>query len=82
MASFMLIGGKLADIPGKKRTFLIGIVIFGIGTSIASFSTSLAMLIFVICTFAVGGCDNLPGSRQLPGRSESLTRQYSNPSTC
>jgi MFS family permease len=46
MASFMLIGGKLADILGKKRTFLIGIVIFGIGTGIASFSTSLAMLIF------------------------------------
>jgi MFS family permease len=26
MASFMLIGGKLADIPGKRRTFIIGMV--------------------------------------------------------
>ena len=33
MASFMLIGGKLADIIGKKRTFLVGLVIFGVGTS-------------------------------------------------
>lgn len=46
MASFMLIGGKLADFVGKKRIFIIGIVIFGIGTSIASFSQSLGMLIF------------------------------------
>jgi MFS family permease len=46
MASFMLIGGKLADIIGKKRTFLVGLVIFGVGTSIASFSQSLGMLIF------------------------------------
>ncbi len=46
MASFILIGGKLADIMGKKRTFIAGLVIFGIGTSIASFSQSLGMLIF------------------------------------
>jgi MFS family permease len=45
MASFMLIGGKLADILGKRRVFLLGLVIFGIGTTTASFSQSLAMLI-------------------------------------
>jgi MFS family permease len=45
MASFMLIGGKLADILGKKRTFLLGVVIFGIGTFLASISQSLTMLI-------------------------------------
>ena len=46
MASFILIGGKLADIIGKKRTFLIGVAIFGVGTTIASFSQSLGVLIF------------------------------------
>lgn len=45
MASFILIGGKLADIFGKKRTFIAGLIIFGIGTSIASFSQTLGMLI-------------------------------------
>jgi len=45
MASFILIGGKLADIIGKKRTFTIGLILFGIGTFTASISTSLAMLI-------------------------------------
>jgi len=45
MASFMLIGGKLADILGKKRTFLLGVVIFGVGTFMASTSQSLTMLL-------------------------------------
>ncbi|MFO7662674.1 MAG: MFS transporter [Chloroflexota bacterium] len=45
MAAFILIGGKWADIIGKKRTFLIGTVIFGIGTTIASFAQSLGVLI-------------------------------------
>ncbi len=31
MASFMLIGGKLADIGGKKRMFVIGLCIYGVG---------------------------------------------------
>lgn len=45
MASVMLIGGKLADIVGKKRIFVIGLAIFGVGTTTASFSQSLTMLI-------------------------------------
>jgi len=45
MASFMLIGGKLADAIGKKRVFLIGVCVFGLGTFIASVSQSLLMLI-------------------------------------
>jgi len=45
MAAFILIGGKLSDIFGKKRIFVIGLVIYGLGTTIASFSTSLTMLI-------------------------------------
>ncbi|MXU66001.1 MFS transporter [Oceanomicrobium pacificus] len=45
MASFMLIGGKLADILGKKRVFMIGVCVFGVGTFLASTSQSLWMLI-------------------------------------
>ncbi len=45
MASFMLIGGKLADIGGKKRMFVIGLCIYGVGTTTASFSQGLGMLI-------------------------------------
>lgn len=45
MASFMLIGGKLSVIFGKKRTFLVGLIIFGIGTATASFSQTLGVLL-------------------------------------
>ena len=38
MAAFILIGGKLADIVGKKRIFVLGLIIYGLGTTIASFS--------------------------------------------
>lgn len=46
MAAFILIGGKLADIFGPKRVFVTGLIVYSIGTTIASFSTSLPMLIF------------------------------------
>ena len=45
MASFILIGGKLADIVGKKRIFVIGLCIYAVGTTTASLSQSLGMLI-------------------------------------
>jgi len=45
MASFILIGGKLGDILGKKKTFMIGSVLFGIGTFTASISPSLGVLV-------------------------------------
>lgn len=46
MAAFILIGAKLSDIFGKKRIFVIGLVIYGVGTTTASLSNSLGMLIF------------------------------------
>ncbi len=45
MAAFILIGGKLSDIIGKKRIFIIGLIIYGLGTRVASFSNRLARLI-------------------------------------
>ena len=32
MASLMLLGSKMQDVVGRKKAFLIGAVIFGIGT--------------------------------------------------
>ena len=45
MAAFILIGAKLSDIFGKKRIFVIGLIVYGVGTTMASLSTSLGMLI-------------------------------------
>ena len=45
MAALMLIGSRLSDIIGTKRTFLIGLIIYSVGTTMASLSNSLTMMI-------------------------------------
>ena len=43
-ASLMLLSSKLQDIAGKRKIFLIGASIYGIGALIASLSQNAAML--------------------------------------
>ena len=43
-ASFMLLSTKLQDIVGKKKLFLIGAGIYGVGTLTAALSSSVLML--------------------------------------
>jgi EmrB/QacA subfamily drug resistance transporter len=45
MASLMLIGGRLQNILGRKRTFLIGAGIYGVGTVVAALSVNSTMLL-------------------------------------
>jgi MFS family permease len=45
MAAFILVGAKIGDIWGPKKTFFIGAIIFGIGTSTAAISQNLTQLI-------------------------------------
>ena len=49
MAAFVLMGGKMADILGMKKTFLMGAIIYVTGSLLASFSNDLA-------TFILGWC--------------------------
>lgn len=49
MAAFVLMGGKLADIVGIKRTFLCGSITYVVGTVIASLSTSLPVFMLGWC---------------------------------
>ena len=46
MASFMLTGGKLGDIWGSKRAFRIGLVIYGIGTTITAVAPTIGFVMF------------------------------------
>ena len=43
-ASFMLLSTKLQDIVGKKKLFLIGAALYGVGTLTAALSSSALML--------------------------------------
>ncbi len=45
MASLMLLGGKMQDVLGRKKAFIAGAVIYGIGTTIAALSVNSIMLL-------------------------------------
>lgn len=44
MAAFMLIGGKLGDIWGRRFVFILGVAMYGVGALITAFSMSLGMM--------------------------------------
>jgi EmrB/QacA subfamily drug resistance transporter len=44
MAMFMLTGGKIGDILGRKRTFVIGLVIYAVGSATTALAPSVAIL--------------------------------------
>src|SRR5215217_2619770 len=45
MAALMIPGSKLTDIWGRKRCFMLGLVIYGLGALVASLSQGLTVLI-------------------------------------
>lgn len=44
-ATLLIIGGRLGDIYGHRRVFIIGAALFGVGSLIASVSTSVPQLV-------------------------------------
>lgn len=46
MAALMLTGGKLGDIWGRKKAFVIGSIIYGVGSLLTAISQSLPSLMF------------------------------------
>lgn len=45
MAAFLITGGRLGDIFGRKKMFIVGAIIFGIGSLVASFSQNITELL-------------------------------------
>ncbi len=58
IASFMLLGSKLQDILGRKKTFLIGLGIYATGTTIATLSLNAGMLLIRMGCFRRYWCCN------------------------
>jgi len=50
----LLVWGKLADIYGKKKIFMMGFIIFSVGSGLCGFSNSLLMLVISRVIQAVG----------------------------
>ena len=71
-AAFILLSAKLQDIVGKKKLFLIGAVLYGIGTLIAAVSSS-ATILFIGWALIEG----VAGALMLPATVSIVSGTYS-----
>lgn len=70
IASFMLLGSKIQDILGRKKTFLLGLLIYGTGTIISTFSVNATMLMVGWAFFeGIGAALMLPATTTLVSSS-------------
>jgi EmrB/QacA subfamily drug resistance transporter len=70
IASFMLLGSKLQDILGRKKTFLLGLIIYGTGTTIATLSINAGMLLVGWAVLeGIGAAMMFPATTTLVGSS-------------
>jgi EmrB/QacA subfamily drug resistance transporter len=71
IAAFTITGGRLGDIFGRKRMFLVGAVVFAIGSLMASRAHSSAFLMFSVSLIEAGGA-----SMMLPATASLLVSTY------
>ncbi len=70
IASFMLLGSKIQDILGRKKTFLVGLIIYASGTTIATLSVNATMLMIGWSVLeGIGAALILPATTTLVGAS-------------
>ena len=65
LASFILMGGSLGDKLGRKKIFMIGILIFIIGSLACGFAPTVLLLIIFRALQGIGGALMIPGSLSL-----------------
>jgi len=71
-AAFMLLSAKLQDIVGKKKLFLVGTALYGLGTFTAAISTSATMLFI---GWAV--IEGVAGALMMPATISIISGTYS-----
>ena len=70
IASFMLLGSKLQDVLGRKRTFLLGLIIYAAGTVTATLSVNASMLLVGWAVLeGIGAAMILPATTTIVGDS-------------
>ena len=60
LAAFMVLGGRLGDLLGMRRVFLIGAVIFCVSTALAGAAQDIVWMIAVRATQGVGAAMMMP----------------------
>ncbi|MGW2745428.1 MFS transporter [Streptomyces sp. NPDC001450] len=71
MAAFMIIGGRLGDIHGRRRLFLFGLVVYGIGSAL----TALAPTLWVL-TLGWSVIEGLGAAMVLPAMAALVAESY------
>lgn len=62
LSAFLLIGGSLGDVYGRRRVFLIGVVLFTIASAACGVSISIKQLIVARAFQGLGAAFLIPGS--------------------
>jgi EmrB/QacA subfamily drug resistance transporter len=62
LASFLLVGGMLGDYCGRRRLFVIGMVIFMLASICCGFAPNLALLLLARAVQGLGGALLVPAS--------------------
>ena len=71
-AAFMLLSAKLQDIVGKKKLFLIGAALYGVGTFTAAISSSATMLFI-----GWAAIEGVAGALMMPATVSIISGTYS-----
>jgi EmrB/QacA subfamily drug resistance transporter len=61
-AGLILVSGSLADRFGRKRTFIVGLILFAAGSTWAAYSGSVGMLIAARASMGIGGSLIMPST--------------------
>ncbi|WP_214368820.1 MFS transporter [Pseudonocardia sp. H11422] len=68
MAAFLITGGKVGDLLGRRRTFGIGLVIYGVGSALTAIAPTLGVLVLGWSIIeGLGGALVLPALAALVG---------------
>jgi EmrB/QacA subfamily drug resistance transporter len=62
LSGLLILGGKLGDVLGRRRIFLLGTVLFTAGSAIGGFAPAFVVLLAARVIQGVGGAMMLPGS--------------------
>lgn len=73
LACLLLIGGRLGDLYGHKRVFIVGLATFGIGSGLCAVADSTAWLIAARALQGIGAALELPATLAI------LTHAYTEP---
>ncbi|EDY34698.1 transporter, major facilitator family [Aciduliprofundum boonei T469] len=71
MAAFMIVGAKMADIWGTKKVFVVGLAIYTIGTTMATFAPNLLILLVGWSIF-----EGIGGAMMMPVTVTYITKDY------